>query len=74
MSFDVLRDPAKMAQVDQWLAEDAAEKQREDRERLVTEYLRRFIPTSASDREWPHTDDLGLPVPAPAQAAHSGQG
>lgn len=46
MPFDVLRDRAMMANVDQWLAEDDAEKQREQRDRLVTEYIRRFSASS----------------------------
>ncbi len=43
MSFDVLRDKAKMAQVDVWLADDAAEKLRAEREDQVREYIRRFF-------------------------------
>lgn len=46
MPFDVLRDTAKMAQVDRWLAEDEAERERIRRDEAVTRYIRRFVSES----------------------------
>ena len=50
MSFDVLRDKAKMALVDRWLAEDEAEKERARRDDAVRRYLARMVPSASDDR------------------------
>ncbi len=51
MSFDVLRDKAKMALVTQWLKDDAEQARRED---AVTRYIRRFTANTDSQPKLEH--------------------